>query len=84
MKVKFFILFLFSGLVIANELEKEIKYIGNDGVKETHQIFCINEKTGIVEINNASQEMTVITSDSAIEVNIGKATFTEAAEIICE
>ena len=72
-----------TGLATANELEKEIKYLGNNGVEERHQVICVNDKTGIVTINMTTQEMRVKPSDASTEQNIGKATFSDAEEIIC-
>lgn len=71
------ILLLGLTLLHAEELEKEIRYIGNDGKISTHQVVCHNGNSGMVTIDLQTKEMSV---DS---VNIGKATFKDAAERIC-
>ena len=86
MKKSIFILTLLltPALTLANELEKEIRYLGNNGIEERHEVVCVNNKTGIVTINMKTQEMRVKPSGASIEQNLGKATFTEAVEIICK
>ena len=64
-------------LLQAGELEKEIQYIGNDGKKTTHKIVCKNGKSGIVSIDNATQEMSIGSQ------NLGKVTFSVAVEKVC-
>jgi hypothetical protein len=64
-------------LLQAGELEKEIKYLGNDGTHETHQIICKNGQSGIVSIDNATREMSVEGE------NLGKVTFKVAVEKVC-
>jgi len=82
---KLLLLSLFiTSLAVANELEKEIKYLGNNGSEESHEVICINGKSGIVTIDNTSQEMTVKTGGSSFGKNIGRATFTQASKIICK
>lgn len=66
-------------LLNAQELEQEIRYIGNDGTKETHEVICLNGNSGIVTINNSTKEMTI----NATNTNLGKVTFGEAAKLIC-
>ena len=65
-------------LLHAVELEKEIQYLGNDGKTETHKIVCLNGKSGIVSIGNATKEMSVGST------NLGKVTFKVAVEKICQ
>ena len=65
-------------LLHAEELEKEIQYLGNDGTTETHKIVCLNGKSDIVSIDNATKEMSVGST------NLGKATFRVAVEKICQ
>lgn len=72
------------GVASASELSKEIKYLGNNGSEESHEIICVNEQTGIVTINNESQEMTVRTDPSSTGRNIGRATLSEAEVVICK
>jgi hypothetical protein len=64
-------------LLQAGELEKEIKYLGNDGTTETHEVVCHNGKSGIVSIDNATREMSVEGE------NLGKVTFKVAVEKVC-
>lgn len=71
---------LIVSIAYAGELEKEIKYIGNDGTVETHEIICINGKSGMITIHNSTKEMTIESSNT----NLGKVTFFEAVEMICK
>ena len=64
-------------LLQAGELEKEIKYLGNDGTTETHEVVCHDGKSGIVSIDNATGEMSVGSS------NLGRVTFKVAIKLIC-
>ena len=78
MKTITIIVLLALTLLQAGELEKEIKYLGNDGTAETHKVVCLNGKSGIVSIDNATKEMSVGST------NLGKATFRVAVEKICQ
>jgi len=71
------LLTLFATLIFGQELEKEIQYIGNDGKTITHKIICKNGKSGIVSIDNATQEMSIGSQ------NLGKVTFSVAVKLIC-
>ena len=64
-------------LLQAGELEKEIKYLGNDGTKETHEVVCRDGRSGIVSIDNATREMSIGST------NLGRVTFKVAVELIC-
>ena len=77
MKTTIIITLLTLTLLQAGELEKEIKYLGNDGTKETHEVVCRDGRSGIVSIDNATKEMSVGST------NLGKVTFKVAVELIC-
>ena len=64
-------------LLNAGELEKEIKYLGNDGVKESHEIVCINGNSAIITIDNNTKEISIGTN------NIGKTSINIAVKKIC-
>ena len=71
------LLALSSTLLQAEESEQEIRYLNNDGTTETHEVVCINGKSGVVSIDNITREMSVGSS------NLGKVTFDVAIELIC-
>ena len=77
MKTTTIITLLTLTLLQAGELEKEIKYLGNDGTKETHEVVCRDGRSGIVSIDNATREMSVGST------NLGRVTFKVAVELIC-
>lgn len=77
MKTTTIIALLTLTLLHAGELEKEIEYLGNDGTAETHKIVCLNGKSGIVSIDNATGEMSVGST------NLGKVTLDELVDRIC-
>ena len=77
MKTTTIITLLTLTLLQAGELEKEIKYLGNDGTTETHEVVCRDGRSGIVSIDNATREMNVGST------NLGRVTFKVAVELIC-
>ena len=77
MKTTTIITLLTLTLLQAGELEKEIKYLGNDGTKETHEVVCRDGRSGIVSIDNATREMSIGST------NLGRVTFKVAVELIC-
>ena len=64
-------------LLNAEELEKEIKYLGNDGVKESHEIICTNGKSAVITIDNTTKEVAIETT------NHGKITMNQAVKEVC-
>ena len=77
MKTTTIITLLTLTLLQAGELEKEIKYLGNDGTTQTHEVVCRDGRSGIVSIDNATREMSVGST------NLGRVTFKVAVELIC-
>ena len=77
MKTATIITLLTLTLLHAEELEKEIQYLGNDGTTETHRVVCVNGKSDIVSIDNVSKEMSVGSE------NLGRVTFSVAVKKIC-
>lgn len=78
MKTTTIITLLTLTLLQAGELEKEIKYLGNDGTTQTHEVVCRDGRSGIVSIDNATKEMSVGST------NLGKVTFKVAVKKICQ
>ncbi len=77
------ILTLLTTLATANEeLAKDIKYIGNDGIETKNQIICTNGNEAFVYSNNATREMRVEVDGST--KNLGKVTLDEVVERICQ
>ena len=77
MKIITILTLLTVTLLTAGELEKEIRYLGNDGITETHKIVCQDGRSGIVSIDNATKEMSVEGK------NLGRVTFKVAIKKIC-
>ena len=71
------LLALSSTLLQADEREPEIRYLNNDGITKTHEVVCRNGKSGVVSIDNITQEMSVGSN------NLGKVTFKVAIDLIC-
>lgn len=64
-------------ILSAKELEKDIQYLGNDGVRETHKVICKNAKSKIIYIDNKTKQI------SSKDEKFGKATLNKAVERIC-
>jgi len=76
------ILTLLTTLATANEeLAKDIKYIGNDGVETKNQIICTNGNEAFVYSNNQTREIR-LEFDGSTE-NLGKITLDEVIERVC-
>jgi len=76
------ILIILTTLAIANdELAKDIKYIGNNGIETKNQIICINGNKAFVYIHNLTKEIKV-EIDGSIE-NLGKITLDEVVKKVC-
>ncbi len=64
-------------LLNAEELEKEIRYLGNDGIQESHEIICTNANSAVITINNNTKEISIGTN------NIGSKMIDVAVQQIC-
>ena len=64
-------------LLNAEELEKEIRYLGNDGTTESHEIICTNNNSAVITIDNNTKEISIGTR------NIGKTSINAAVQEIC-
>lgn len=76
------ILIILTTLAIANdELAKDIKYIGNNGIETKNQIICTNGNEAFVYIHNITKEIKV-EIDGSIE-NSSKITLDEIVKKVC-
>ena len=77
------ILTLLTTLATANEeLAKDIKYIGNDGVETKNQIICTNGNEAFVYSNNQTREIRVESNNST--ENFGHVTLDIVIQKLCK
>ncbi len=82
MKTTTIITLLTLTLLQAGELEKEIKYLGNDGTETKNQIICANGNKAFVYSNNTTREIRVKVNN--LSKNLGKVTLNEVVERVCQ